>query len=38
MFRRKPRVSVTDAEVTEPPHDEVAEAGPTAEERTAQAA
>ena len=38
MFRRKPRVIVADAEVTEPPHDEVAEAGPTAEERTAQAA
>jgi single-strand DNA-binding protein len=39
MFRRKPRVSVTDAaEVAEPPHDEVAEAGPNAEERTAQAA
>jgi single-strand DNA-binding protein len=38
MFRRKPRVSGADAAgVTEPP-DDVAEAGPNAEERAAQAA
>ncbi len=39
MFRRKPRASVPGtAEADEPPPDEVAEAGPNAEERAAQAA
>jgi len=39
VFRRKPRASVPGTgEADEPPPDEVAEAGPAAEERAAQAA